>query len=131
MKQVLNASGSAFVQATELAKSPAELAGSMLLLETNFDQWMDERFVLSSSQQAQIANMNDSFKAILAESIAQELSAGRSIGFSKDLTKSTTLKGDELRDKDVIIFRTQQQSYNFDSGEINEGQGLQILIQYS
>lgn len=126
MKQALNASGSAFVQANELAQSPAELAGSMLLLETNFDQWMDERFDLSVSQRGQIAHMEPSFKAKLAEAIARELSAGRSIAFSKFNSEGK----EELRDKDVFIFSSKRQSYSFGSAETSEEEGLQILVGY-
>ncbi|MFD2556021.1 hypothetical protein [Sphingobacterium tabacisoli] len=128
MKQPLNASGSAFVQAHELAQSPADLAGSMLLLETNFDQWMDERFELSASQRAQIANMKPFFKATLADAIAGELSAGRTIAFSK--TNNEKRAPEELRDKDVIIFGSTRQSYSLGAAEIHEDQGLQILITY-
>lgn len=124
MKQLLNASGSAFVQANELAQSPADLSGSMLLLETDFDQWMDERFELSASQHTQIADMDPTFKATLAEAIARELLAGRTIAFAK------ASKTEKLRDKDVYIFSSTQQSYSFDSASMRRDEGLQILITY-
>ncbi|MBL1409087.1 hypothetical protein [Sphingobacterium faecale] len=124
MRQPLNASGSAFVQANELAQSPADLAGSMLLLQTDFDQWMDERFELSSSQRTQIADMDPTFKATLAELIARELLAGRTIAFAK------TGNTEKLRDKDVYIFSSTQQSYSFDSDSMRKDEGLQILITY-
>lgn len=125
MKKQLNSSGTALVQAAELSQSRAELAGSMLLLQTDFDRWMDERFELSLRQKEQIANLPASFKSTMTETIAQELLAGHTVAFAKEETNKP-----EQEDKDVLLSRSQAKSYSFGSGDLEESTGLQIIIRY-
>lgn len=125
MKQPLNASGTALVQAAELMKTVAELAGSMMLLKSDFDRWMDERFVLSASQKEQIANLPTSFKSYMTDAIATELLAGRTVAFAKEESTDP-----EQEDKDILLSGSKINSYNFGSGRHEEGAGLQIVIRY-
>lgn len=126
MKQVLNAAGVAYVQASELSQRAAQLAASMLALQTNFDEWMDARFLLSTAEKEQLEGMDHTFKATLSEAIANALLAGQIIAFAKEKPAK-----ESYQNKDVLIFGSSQESYSLTSGKSSREEGLQILIRYS
>ena len=125
MKQPLNGPGAATVQEQELNQNAADLARSMTYLQSDFSGWMDERFELSLRQKEQIANLPTSFKSTMTEAIAQELLAGHTVAFAKEESNKP-----EQEDKDVLLSRSQAKSYSFESGDLRESTGLQILIRY-
>ena len=124
IKQPLNGPGSATVQAQELNQSPTDLARSMTYLQSDFSGWTAERFDLSASQQEQIDTLPEDFKKTLSTAIANELLAGRTIAFTKEIPK------EEWEDKDILIFSSHRNAYSFISASQDQSTGLQIVISY-
>jgi len=125
MKQPFNNAGVAQFQSNFFTFSMAKRTLEIQAMLNDFPSWMEEKFILSAYQQAQLASMPADFRSMLSTSIAECWESNQPVQFSKE-----TRTEDDRSPKDIIIGQKLSTSGE-DLGSISSaGTGLYIWIRY-
>lgn len=130
MKQKLNATGVAQVQANLLALDDQALKLQTQAMRQNFNGWMDGHFELSNSQKQQLQEMPGMFRDELSHSIADALERRQVVAFAKEGEKEDEPDPDQ-NSKDIIIFSSGTTRWRVGEDDVHDDERLSIVIRYS
>lgn len=130
MKQNFDNAGFANVQAHVLNLGPSARLVVTNHIRTDIGEWLLDTFEMSSSQQAQLADLSSTFKQQIADAVADSWDPGQLILFDKQVQPINGFSSEEQTPKDVVLEKMGVTSQNVQSQAISESQQVSIRIQY-
>lgn len=130
MKHVFNNSGFAQVQAAILSLPTGDLLSEMQQMRSNFSQWLDGKFVLTSQQLQQLDSLQPQFRQSIADSVADSWEQRVPVIFDKQQPTAKTQSDEDRSPKDIILDRFRRQSQNVESDEVVEQMEVVVRISY-